>query len=137
MSLSKPIYLDYAATTPVDIRVLEVMVPYFSEIFGNTSSIHYYGQRAEAALEQARESMAKGLHCQPAEIIFTSCGSESDNLALRGIALQAKAQRGANHLLITSNTAQSAAQQLQMHGSFNLRQSIGQVDPDDIKLRLE
>ena len=78
------IYLDYAATTPVDVRVLDAMTPYFADSFGNPSSVHRFGQRAEAAVESARETVASALHCRPDEIIFTSCGSESDNLALRG-----------------------------------------------------
>jgi len=68
------IYLDYAATTPVDRRVLEVMLPYFSETFGNPSSVHRFGQKAEAAVEEAREKVAAVLNCQPEEIVFTSCG---------------------------------------------------------------
>lgn len=67
--------------------MLEAMLPYFSENFGNPSSVHRIGQRAEAALETARETIALALHCRPDEIIFTSCGSESDNLALYGAAL--------------------------------------------------
>lgn len=78
------IYLDYAATTPVDARVLNAMTPYFADSFGNPSSVHRFGQRAEAAVESARETVASALHCRPDEIIFTSCGSESDNLAFRG-----------------------------------------------------
>ncbi len=78
------IYLDYAATTPVDARVLNAMTPYFADSFGNPSSVHRFGQRAEAAVESARETVASALHCRPDEIVFTSCGSESDNLALRG-----------------------------------------------------
>ena len=84
-------YLDYAATTPVDERVLASMLPYFNQDFGNPSSIHTYGQKAEAALEEARETVADLLNCQSQEVIFTSCGSESDNLALRGAALAAPA----------------------------------------------
>ena len=88
------IYMDYAATTPLDPRVLQAMLPYFSEKFGNPSSVHHYGQQAEAAVESARESVAGILNCRPDEVIFTSCGSESDNLALRGAALAAVGQRG-------------------------------------------
>ncbi len=81
------IYLDYAATTPVDPRVLDAMMPYFRENFGNPSSVHRLGQKAETAVESAREKVAAILHCRADEIIFTSCGSESDNLALRGAAM--------------------------------------------------
>jgi cysteine desulfurase len=92
-------YLDYAATTPVDSRVLDAMMPYFRENFGNPSSVHRAGQKAEAALEDARETIAEALACRADEIIFTSCGSESDNFALRGIALARRAQTGANWIL--------------------------------------
>jgi len=88
------IYLDYAATTPVDQRVIEKMMPYFSDNFGNSSSTHRFGQRAESAVDAAREKVASVLHCKPEEIIFTSCGSESDNLALRGAALARRNDSG-------------------------------------------
>ncbi|MFZ6021022.1 MAG: aminotransferase class V-fold PLP-dependent enzyme, partial [Chloroflexota bacterium] len=75
----KKIYMDYAATTPVDERVLEAMLPYFSGQFGNPSSIHLYGQEAEAALEDAREIIAQQMGVHSSEIVFTGCGTESDN----------------------------------------------------------
>ncbi|MBL8063416.1 MAG: cysteine desulfurase [Anaerolineales bacterium] len=84
------IYLDYAATTPVDQRVLDVMMPYFRESFGNPSSIHRFGQKAESAVDAAREKIASVLGCQSDEIIFTSGGSEADNLALRGAMMARK-----------------------------------------------
>ena len=101
MNQDNLVYLDYAATTPVDPRVMQVMLPYFSESFGNPSSIHKFGQTAESALENARLTIAQTLDCLPEEIIFTSCGTESDNLALRGSAFLARKVRGANHLLIS------------------------------------
>ncbi len=93
------VYLDYSATTPVDPRVLEAMTPYFSGSFGNPSSVHRYGQVAEAAIESARETVASILNCKPDEIIFTSCGSESDNLALRGAAYALREKTGAKWIL--------------------------------------
>ncbi|MPY88454.1 MAG: aminotransferase class V-fold PLP-dependent enzyme [Luteitalea sp.] len=82
-----PIYLDYHATTPVDERVLEAMQPYFIEIFGNpASSSHVFGWQASAAVEQARRQVADGLDADPEEIVFTSGASESNNLAIRGVA---------------------------------------------------
>ena len=93
------IYLDYSATTPVDPRVVHAMTPYFSASFGNPSSVHRYGQVAEAAIDSARETVASILHCRPDEIIFTSCGSESDNLALRGAAYAMRAKTGAKWIL--------------------------------------
>ena len=97
--MESDIYLDYAATTPMDERVMAAMQPYFAEEFGNPSSVHRYGQRAEAAVEFARETVAHVLDCSPAEIIFTSCGTESDNLAIRGAALAGRARSGANRLV--------------------------------------
>ena len=93
------IYLDYAATTPVDQRVLDVMLPYFREAYGNPSSVHCFGQKAEAAVDEAREKVASVLHCKPGEIIFTSCGTESDNLALRGAAMARHAASGEKWIL--------------------------------------
>jgi cysteine desulfurase len=97
--MDRVVYLDYAATTPLDERVLDAMRPYFDQDFGNPSSVHRYGQRAEAAVESARETVASVLHCSPTEIIFTSCGTESDNLAIRGSALAGRASSGAGRLL--------------------------------------
>lgn len=137
------IYLDYAATTPVDPRVLERMLPYFSEKFGNSSSIHRFGQQAEAALETARESLARSLNCLPEEIFFTSCGSESDNLALRGAAFAAQQKRGANHILISPvehHAVAKTAQQLASVFGFDLEylpvDSSGQVDPQIVASRI-
>lgn len=93
------IYLDYAATTPVDQRVLDVMLPYFRGAYGNPSSVHRFGQKAEAAVDEAREKVASVLHCKPEEIIFTSCGTESDNLALRGVAMAGRATSGEKWIL--------------------------------------
>jgi len=81
----KEIYLDYAATTPVDSRVKKAMAPFFSEKFGNTMSLHSFGQEAELALEQARKTVADLMGAKPNEIIFTGSATESNNLALKGI----------------------------------------------------
>ncbi len=117
------IYLDYAATTPVDSRVFDAMLPYFRESFGNPSSIHRFGQKAEAAVDAAREKVAAVLHCKPDEIIFTSCGSESDNLALRGASI-AKRNVSAKKWILTSKTEHHAvsktAQQLEKEYGFLL-----------------
>lgn len=107
LNMNNNIYLDYAATTPVDNRVLQVMMPYFSEEFGNPSSIHRYGQKAENALEAARETVAGVLKCRPDEIIFTSSGSESDNLAVRGASLARRKEKDADW--ITTSLAEHHA----------------------------
>ena len=95
------IYLDHAATTPTDPRVVEAMLPFFSEMYGNPSSGHRIGQQAARALHSARRSIATRLNCAPDEVIFTSGASESDNLALRGFA-QMAIRRGTHPHLITS-----------------------------------
>ena len=137
------VYLDYAATTPVDPRVLEIMLPYFSQIFGNTSSIHRYGQQAESALESARQTVANGFNCQPKEVVFTSCGSESDNLAVRGIAFAARKYRNADHILISPvehHAVTKTAQQLASQHGFEVEylpvDESGGVNPDDVAARL-
>jgi cysteine desulfurase len=112
--------LDYAATTPVDPRVLQAMLPYFNEVYGNPSSIHRVGQAAEAALENSRLTIAQSMHCLPEEIIFTSCGTESDNLAVRGAALFGRKMRGAMHILISPvehhAVSRTAEQLAELHG---------------------
>jgi cysteine desulfurase len=117
------IYLDYAATTPVDNRVLDAMLPYFRESFGNPSSIHRYGQKAEVAVDEAREKVAAVLHCRADEIIFTSCGSESDNLALRGAALARRNASGEKWILAAKNehhAVSKTAEQLEKEYGFLL-----------------
>lgn len=137
------VYLDYAATTPVDERVLQAMLPYFQERFGNPSSVHSWGQAAESALEASRESVAQTLNCQPDEVVFTSCGSESDNLALRGVALAAREQRGAPHILISpvehhavSHTALDLARQMQFDVELLPVDEWGKVHAQSVAERL-
>lgn len=137
------IYLDYAATTPVDARVFEAMQPYFSEYFGNPSSIHHYGQQAEAALDESHETVARILNCRPNEIIFTSCGSESDNLALRGAALARRGQTGANQV-VTARTEHHAvsktAEDLEKYFDFQVTwldvDEYGMVLPETVERAL-
>lgn len=93
------IYMDNAATTPVDARVLRAMMPYFSARFGNASSLHSFGREAAEALEEGREKVAKALGADAAEVCFTSGGTEADNLAIKGAAL---ANRGKGNHIITS-----------------------------------
>ena len=115
------------------------MLPYLNQDFGNPSSIHRYGQKADAALEAAREFIAAGLQCKPDEIIFTSCGTESDNLAIRGSALAMRKLRGANHILISPvehHAVSRTAQQLADVFGFTLEylpvDSSGRVDPGTV-----
>ena len=94
------IYLDHSATTPVDERVVQSMLPFWTGDYGNPSSLYRLGRRAATALEDARTRLAGILGCRPAEIVITSCGSESDNLALRGVGL-AQAAKGRRHIITT------------------------------------
>ncbi len=137
--MADPIYLDFAATTPVDSRVFAAMQPYFTQEFGNPASVHRWGQHAERALERARREVAAVLNCQPSEIIFTSGGSEADNLALRGAALAAREDRGARHLItspIEHAAVLSTVRQLRDHFGFALTilpvDSAGLVAADDL-----
>src|SRR5690349_12048597 len=137
------IYLDYAATTPVDPRVLDKMMPYFRGDYGNPSSVHRYGQKAEAAVDEAREKVAAVLGSRPEEVIFTSCGSEADNLALRGAAM---AQRKAadKKWVLTAKTEHHAvsktAEQLEKEYGFQLEwldvDKNGAVGVDDLILAM-
>ena len=93
----RKVYLDYSATTPVKDLVLKEMLPYFTEIYGNASSIHGFGQEAKRALEKARSIIAKTMHTTPDTIYFTGGGSEADNWALKGV-MQANSSKG-NHII--------------------------------------
>ncbi|MCK4714007.1 MAG: cysteine desulfurase, partial [Candidatus Aenigmarchaeota archaeon] len=96
----KRVYLDHAATTPVDGRVMEAMRPYFDREFGNASSLYHHGQQARLAMERARKRAARLINAEPEEIVFTSGGTESDNLALIGAAMALRGK--GNHIITTS-----------------------------------
>lgn len=100
MSADGIVYLDHAGATAMDPRVLEAMMPYFSQRYGNPSSIHTVGQEARYALDEARERVAKVLHCRAREVVFTSGGTESDNAAIHGVAT-ALHETG-NHIITSS-----------------------------------
>lgn len=137
------IYLDYAATTPVDEQVLQAMIPFFNQNFGNPSSIHQFGQQAEAALDSARVSVAESIHARPEEIIFTACGTESDNLALRGAALNLKKTEQKNRILISPvehhavlHTSRQLAEEQGFILDFLPVDQFGRVDPSDLEIGL-
>lgn len=123
------IYLDHSATTPLDPRVLEAMMPHLTSDFGNTTSVHRFGRRSEQAVEQARSDIAAILNCKPREVVFTSGGSESDNLAVRGIGWHRKLYESRNHL-VTSPVEHSAVSNtmLQMQATMGFRVSIAPVN---------
>ncbi len=133
----KRIYLDYAATTPVDPKVLEAMQPYFFEKFGNPSSIHGFGQEAKKAIEDAREGLALFLGAKPEEIVFTSGGTESNNFALLGVAY-ALGEKG-NHIITTQIEHHAVIEPLKFlkKSGFKITQlkvdKYGLVDPGEVK----
>jgi cysteine desulfurase len=118
--MSRLIYLDHAATTPVAPAVMAAMQPYFTEFYGNPSSLHRFGRRASVALEQARRTIAEQIGATPKEIIFTSGGTEGDNAALRGIALARRAATGANRIITTPIEHHAV-----LHTAFDLRDHFG------------
>ena len=105
MSVEGTVYLDHAGTTSMDPRVLEAMIPYFSQLYGNPSSLHTVGQEARYALDESRERVAQVLGCRAREVVFTGGGSESDNAAIQGVATAL--QETGNHI-ITSSTEHHA-----------------------------
>ena len=134
-------YLDYNATTPVDPTVLEAMLPFLADNFGNASSIHSAGQRARAAVDRARDSVAMLLGAKPSEIVFTSGGTESDNLAILGLvaAVASKSAGGRKHIItsaIEHHAVLNSCQALEEQGidvTYVPVGSTGVVDPDEIR----
>ncbi|MCX7822372.1 MAG: cysteine desulfurase [Syntrophobacterales bacterium] len=139
--MNRPIYLDYNATTPIDPRVLEAMLPYLGDRFGNPSSGHVYGHEAREAIENARKELADLLGCDPEEIIFTSGGTESNNLVLFGV-VQAIGDKG-RHIVTTKIEHPAIIEpclELFRRGfdiSFVPVDNHGLVDPDDIRKALQ
>ncbi|MGQ9784953.1 MAG: cysteine desulfurase family protein [Anaerolineae bacterium] len=139
-AVGRVIYLDHSASTPVDARVLEAMMPFFSEHYGNPSGIHSQARASAHALDQARMEVAEVLGCKPKEIVFTSCGTESDNLAIRGVAFAA-AQAGKGRHIVTSACEHHAVTHTiaQLCEYFGFQQTVvpvdrwGIVDPADVK----
>jgi cysteine desulfurase len=135
------VYLDNNATTPLAPEVFEAMKPYLAEDYGNASSIHWFGQRAKAAVENAREELARLIHARAAEIVFTSGGTESDNAAIFGIVEAAK--RASRHV-VTSNLEHHAVlyscRELEKRGvrvTYIRSGSDGVVDPRDVERAIE
>lgn len=138
MSERRVIYLDHAATTRVDPKVVEAMLPYFTERYGNASAIYSLGREARQALDQARAGVAEVFNCSPKEIVFTSCGTESDNLAIRGVAWMNR-ERG-DHIITSSiehHAVSHTCEQLEKQFGFNVTyvpvDEYGRVDPGDVE----
>jgi len=135
MLTKRSVYLDHSATTPTDARVVEAMLPYFTDDYGNSASAHVFGRQAEDAVETARETIACILNCSPHEIIFTSGASESNNLALRGAAW--KAGQG-SHLIMSAiehsaiiNTVDQLINVMGFESSYLPVDSRGSINPVD------
>jgi cysteine desulfurase len=134
------IYFDHNATTPVDPQVLAAMQPFFSQVYGNASSIHSFGQQARAAVEKAREQVAALVGARPAEIVFTSGGTESDNLAILGIVRASRAKR--KHVITTAiehHAVLNTCQALQAEGvevTYLPVSAAGLVDPESVRAEL-
>jgi cysteine desulfurase len=133
----KRIYLDYAATTPTHPEVIKAMLPYFTESFGNPSSIHSYGQEAKDAVERARSKVAALIGVKSEEIVFTGSGTEADNFAVKGVALS---RQGKGNHIITSSIEHHAVLEtckfLEKQGfsvTYLPVDRYGMVDPNDVK----
>jgi cysteine desulfurase len=133
----KHIYLDYAATTPTDPRVVDAMIPFFTEHFGNPSSVHSFGQETKRAIEAARETVSGLIGAAPDEIVFVSGATEANNTALKGIAF-AKRDKG-NHIITSSVEHHSVSETADALKKAGFRTTYlpvdryGMVDPDDVK----
>lgn len=134
----RAVYLDHAATTPVHPQVVEAMLPYFSERYGNASSIHSLGREARQGLEEARATVAGILNCKDDEIVFTSGGTESDNLALRGVSWMNR--RRGDHIITSSvehHAVSHTCEQLERQFGFEVTylpvDEHGLVDPRDVE----
>lgn len=134
-----PIYLDHAATTPVRKEVIDAMLPYWTDAYGNPSSVHRFGQLANKGLLEARTSIAELINCHTDEIIFVGCGSESDNLALRGVMWSARKSGAGNHLItsaIEHKAVLDTALQLRDLADFDVSilpvDEFGRISLDDL-----
>ena len=139
-SAKRTIYLDHAATTAVDPQVVEAMLPYWTEHYGNASSIYALGRESHRALEEARQTVADILHCTPREVIFTSCGTESDNLALRGVAFERRHRTKKNHIITSpiehhaiGHTVEQLVKYFGFEATYLPVDQHGLVDPADVE----
>jgi cysteine desulfurase len=134
------VYLDYSATTPVAPVVVSAMLPYFNEIYGNAASEHEYGRNAAAALDEAHRVVGCAIGARASEIVFTGCGTEADNLALRGVAFAARKSGKGNHIISTPvehHAVEGTLEQMRDLFGFDVTllpvDGCGRVDPDDVR----
>ena len=136
MTVEGTVYLDHAGTTALDPKVLEAMIPYFTEHFGNPSSIHTVGQEARYALDESRERVAQVLHCRAREVVFTGGGTESDNAAIHGVSTALR--ETGNHIITSSvehHAVLHACQYLESQGfevTYVPVDSNGMVQPESV-----
>ncbi|MCS7061406.1 MAG: cysteine desulfurase family protein [Anaerolineae bacterium] len=142
-SARRRVYLDYSATTPVAPEVVQAMQPYLTDLFGNAASLHEFGREAAAALDEAHIVTGCALGARASEIVFTGCGTEADNLALRGAAFAARQHGRGDHIISAPtehHAVTSTLEQLQQLFGFEVTflpvDGCGRVDPDDVKRAL-
>ena len=135
--MMKPIYLDYAATTPADPAVVQAMIPYFHDAFGNPSAIYSYGQEAKSAIEKARSAISSLIGARDEEIVFTSGGTEADNFALKGVAFAN--QKKGNHIITSAIEHHAVLESCKFLGKMGFKitylpvDHFGLMNPDDVK----
>lgn len=127
--MKQPIYLDHAATTPLDPAVLEKMTPYLTEVYGNANSQHMFGRAADKGVDAARDTIASLIGAKPSEIYFTSGGTEADNWALRGIML---AQREKKHFVISAIEHAAMLETAKALAKLGFEYSLAKVDQDGL-----
>ena len=133
--MTRRVYLDHNASTPVHPEVVAEMLPYFTEIYGNPSSIHAFGRDAREGVDQARERIARFLGVSPQELVFTSGGTESDNFAVKGLAWA----RGRGHLITSKVEHHAVLRTCQALEGFGFAVTYvgvdghGMVDPDEVR----
>src|SRR5262245_27819215 len=138
----QPIYLDYNATTPLRAEVLDAVLPYLRDQFGNPSSVHWAGRRAKDGLEVAREQVAAFINTRPAEVVFTSGGTESNNLALCGVLAATRKNRGGSHVITTAIEHSSILEPLRALGNQGWSVTLlpvnheGRIHVDDLTTAL-
>jgi len=135
--MTKRLYLDYAATTPTDLEVIQAMQPYLFEKFGNASSIHSFGQEAKKAIEDARETLASFIGAKPEEIVFTSGGTESNNFAVEGVAFAL--EKKGNHIIVSGIEHHAILEPCKFLEKRGFKLTVvgvdkdGLVSPEDVK----